>query len=116
MKKAITVFIFVAVLAMLFVGCFSCGAESKSEASAETNLETTAEASVDVGNIETGNVAVGSQEVKNVFEAKYSFAKLVKDIYTDIFTKIIISITILLWATGNLHPNKGFSLFDKKGE
>ena len=106
MKKAwITICVFVAILAVLCIGCFSCGSNA--------TVETDVTASVDTGDVSAGDITAGNQSVELVNEAPYTFAELIRDIYKDLFTRIVLSIIIVLWATGNLHPNKNFSLFDK---
>jgi len=113
-KKLFTVCVFIAVLAVLSVGCFSCGSKAESTSEAEAAAEG-GDASLEVGgNVETGDVAIGTQKVKTVVEAPYTLAELIRDVYKDTFTRIVICVLLVMWFTGNLHPAKGFSIFPKK--
>jgi len=116
-KKAFTLCVLLAVFAVLFISCFSCGGAEVNTAT-ELTAETEAvaeggEATVETGDVSTGDITAGSQSVETIVEAPYTFAELIRDIYKDTFTRIVLSIMIVLWATGNLNPGRGFFLFDK---
>ena len=108
-KNIVTLFIFMIIVFALSFGLFSCGANAQSDSASESVATAEGGESVIEGNDIKTEVAV--QGV--VVEARYTLAELIRDIYKDIFTRIVLCVVLILWATGNLHPAKGFKVFEK---
>jgi len=107
MKSTIAAFAILIAVTFLLFSCIGCGS---TDVSTNTEVDTNVNAEGGSATIEGSEVSVSGV----VIEAPLSMAGLIWNIYSDIFTRIIGCIVLVMWFTGNLHPNKNFSLFDKK--
>jgi hypothetical protein len=90
----------VAIMLAIGASCLGCGSPS---ASTDTNIDNTA--SVDVGNVETGPVNVGTQETTVVVGGGCDCKERVN---WPLWGTVWVWSVVLMygWISGNLHPTK----------
>jgi len=114
-RKIIVTLCVIAVLLLLGLSCPGCG-----DPTANSKSDSLAKAAVKTGDIKTevapeinvSAVDIKGDTITNV--EGMTFAQLIWDIYSDILFRIAVVIFFIMWYTGNLHPSKNFSLWDKR--
>lgn len=125
MKKKIAFLVILVVVCVMLGMCGSCGSsESKSDSVASSESASKSESRVDMGNATTNStnelrsdLSVSGVKVEGdtiINEAEVTISEFLKSITDSWFWRSILIVIMVLLATGNLHPDKNFTLWDKK--